>query len=90
MMQNDEDSNKLSNEKNKLIPNLLQSGFSIITQKEKTINTKKEKKNETEMQRSYYPIHQKYEAIPSLFYAYNQTAWGHRGDRIQLLRESNL
>ena len=43
-MQNDEDSNKLSNEKNKLIPNLLQSRFSIITQKEKTINTQKEKK----------------------------------------------
>ena len=41
------------------------------------------------MQRAYYPIHQKYEAIPSLFYAYNKTARGHRGDGLQLLGESN-
>ena len=42
------------------------------------------------MQRAYYPIHQKYEAIPSLFYAYNQTSLGHRGNKLQVLGESNL
>ena len=41
------------------------------------------------MQRAYYPIHQKSEAIPSLFYAYNKTARVHRSDRLQLLGESN-
>ena len=41
------------------------------------------------MQCAYYPIHQKSEAIPSLFYAYNKTARGHRGDGLQLLGESN-
>ena len=89
-MQNDKDSNKLSNENNKIISNFLQSRFSISTQKIKDNKHTKREKNKTKIQHAYYPIHQKYEAILSLFYAYNQTTRGRRGDRLKLLRESNL
>ena len=58
------------------------------TKRKDNKHTKREKKK-SEMQRAYYPIHKQSEAIPSLFYAYNKTARGHRGDGLQLLGESN-